>query len=99
MSKCAGVFNWLRVNWELPSLGCLIVCYLLYEEYQQSIVTDIIESPRQSDFLFVDYYSLNKASDAKYRFVPLKVVAAGAQNITWPLGILAMMNRFHLKHT
>lgn len=86
MSKCTGVVNWLRLHWELSAVGCLIVCYLLYWQYQQSVVTNIVAHPRQSDFLFVDYYALNKSSDAKYRFIPLKVIATDAQNITVAVG-------------
>tara|TARA_Y100001001_G_scaffold148214_1_gene156968 strand:- start:224 stop:700 length:477 start_codon:yes stop_codon:yes gene_type:complete len=86
MGKGAGFIHWLWLHWELPAAGCLILCYLIYGQYQQSVVSEIVAKPRQSDFLFVDYHALNSSSDAKYRFVPLKVIRADAQNITVAVG-------------
>lgn len=89
MKKRAGLFHLLKLHWEFPTIACLIAGYLLYGQYQQSVASDIVAHPRQSDFLFVDYYALNKSSDARYRFIPLKVIATDEQNITVAVGNIA----------
>ncbi|MDO6477815.1 hypothetical protein Q4520_20525 [Alteromonas sp. 1_MG-2023] len=86
MGKRAGFIEFVKNHWEFLAVGSLIAIYLLHGQYLQAVASTIISQPRKSDFLFVDYYELDRSSDIKYRFVPLKVIATDEQNITVAVG-------------
>ena len=70
----------------------VILCFFGYQyfEYQrQQNATAIVQNPQKYDFLFVDYFVLDKNSDPRHRYVPLKVLSVDQQNVTFKIGNIA----------
>lgn len=81
--------EWLIEHIEIT---LLVICFIGYQyvDYQRvQHATMVVQNPQQQDFLFVDYFALDKTSDARHRYVPLKVLKVSDQNVTFKVGNIA----------
>lgn len=67
----------------------LAILYFSYIEYQHQSRMELIIEPKINDFYFVDYYSIEPSSNARYRYVPLKISSIDGELITFKVGDLA----------
>jgi hypothetical protein len=66
----------------------LMILFFAYNEYQHQSRMQLINEPMVNDFYFVDYYLIEPSSDAKFRFVPLKVTSIDSELVTSKVGNL-----------
>lgn len=69
-----------------------VTCLLTYQyfAYQRTqYASEIVHHPQKRDFFFVDYFALDKKSDPKHRYVPLKVLDVSEQEVTFKIGNIA----------
>mgnify|MGYP003647387885 CR=1 FL=1 len=81
--------EWLIAHIEIT---VLVVCFIGYQyfDYQRmQHATMVVQTPQQRDFFYVDYFVLDKTSDARHRYVPLKVLEIDQQNVTFKVGNIA----------
>ncbi|MDP5040368.1 MAG: hypothetical protein NWQ26_05810 [Paraglaciecola sp.] len=81
--------EWLVEHIEIVVFILCICAYQYYEYQREQNATAIVQHPQQYDFMFVDYFVLDKTSDARHRYVPLKVMAVDEQNVTFKIGNIA----------
>ena len=73
-----------HVTTSLLILGCVVYGVMEYRAEQES--QRVYETMQQNDFLFVDYYQINPASDPIYRYIPLKVLRLNEDTIVFKVG-------------
>lgn len=64
----------------------LLALYLIYDNYQHQGRMQLIHQPKVNDFYFIDYHAINKNSDIKYRFYPIKIEKINDEKIEFKLG-------------
>lgn len=74
---------------EVFLLIALFIGYQLYQNKEQEMVAAIVESPRQSDFLYVDYFAIAPDSNPQHRYIPLKVLAVNDETVRLKVGNIA----------
>lgn len=79
----------IKEHAELVLLVLFVIGYQFYAQRLHQETMRVIEQPRQSDFFYVDYFSLNKQSDTRHRYVPLKVVQVDSTSVTFKVGNIA----------
>lgn len=79
----------LKEHTELVFLAVLFIGYQFYAEREQQLMVSVIEQPRKSDFFYVDYFSLDKSTDARHRYVPMKILEVNAQGVRFKVGNIA----------
>ena len=68
----------------LISLLLLGAYWLTQQQHQQRMA--LFHQPLINDFYFVDYYQIDPASDAKFRYLPLKVTDINTDGIAYVRG-------------
>ena len=81
--------EWFIEHIEITVFVLCVLGYQYYEFQRMEHANEIIQQPQKYDFLFVDYFALDKSSDPKHRYVPLKVMAIDQQNVTFKIGNIA----------
>jgi hypothetical protein len=81
--------EWFIEHIEITVFILCIIGYQYYEYQRQQNAAAIVQNPQKYDFMFVDYFVLDKASDPRHRFVPLKVMSVDQQNVTFKIGNIA----------
>ena len=74
---------------ELIGLLLVALAYWLYSHFQADLKYEVFESPRKSDFYYVDYLAINESSDRRFRYVPLKVLSVEPDGIRFKVGNIA----------
>lgn len=81
--------EWFIEHIEIVVFIVCVAGYQYYEFQRLQHATEIVQQPQKYDFMFVDYFALDKNSDPKHRYVPLKVMAVDQQNVTFKIGNIA----------
>ena len=76
-----------HVTTSLLILGCVVYGVMEYRAEQES--QHVYATMQRNDFLFVDYYQINPASDPIYRYIPLKVLRVNEDTIVFKVGNIA----------
>ncbi|MGS2719060.1 hypothetical protein [Paraglaciecola aestuariivivens] len=88
-------------NFEWSLVALLLVWLILSPIHNKYRTQQIIDSPQRNDFYFVDYFALNDSSDARYRYIPMRVVAVTETSVVVKVGNIAHTTkatpREHLK--
>lgn len=85
----AQVHDWMKMHVEIVLIIMVFIGFQYHAYLRAEKTATIINTPQQHDFFFVDYFALNPKSDPKYRFVPLKLMAIDAHNLTFKIGNIA----------
>ncbi|GAA0854338.1 hypothetical protein GCM10009114_09680 [Aliiglaciecola litoralis] len=64
----------------------LVALYFGYSNIQHQHRMSLIEQPQIHDFYFVDYHLLAPTTDAKFRYLPLKVKSIDGDNVVFKIG-------------
>ncbi|MEP0354722.1 hypothetical protein [Paraglaciecola sp.] len=67
----------------------LVLGFFLSSWHDAHIAKLIVEKPQRNDFFLVDYYALNKDSDIRHRYVPMKVLEVKSDSIVFKVGGIA----------
>ena len=81
-----------HVTTSLLVLGCVVYGVMDYRAEQES--QRVYATMQRNDFLFVDYYQINPASDPIYRYIPLKVVRMNEDTVVLRLETSLILRRF-----
>lgn len=84
--------EWFIEHIEIAVFILFVIGYQYYEYQRQQHASAIVQHPQKYDFLFVDYFALDKSSDPRHRYVPLKVMSVDQQNVTLKIGNIAHSN-------
>lgn len=79
----------LKNHTEIVLLVVLFVGYQFYLDREQQLMTSVIEQPRKSDFFYVDYFAIDKSTDARHRYVPMKVLDVSSEGVRFKVGNIA----------
>lgn len=79
----------LKEHTEIVLIVVFFIGYQFYIEREQQLMVSVIEQPRKSDFFYVDYFSLDKSSDARHRYVPMKVLEVTDDSVRFKVGNIA----------
>jgi hypothetical protein len=79
----------LKHHVELLLFLGVFFAYLYATSFDKKMMQTVLENPRKSDFFYVDYYQINPNSDARFRYVPMKVIQKDGQNLMFKVGNLA----------
>lgn len=81
-------FSWhsLKIWSDLIFLVALLITYFAYEAYQHQTRMKLANFPQKNDFYFVDYHSIEPNSDAKFRYLPLKILAVEKDEVRFKVG-------------
>ncbi len=75
-----------KTHYELLLVLCAVLLYQLYALWEHHQADVIFEQPQKSDFYFVDFHVIDPASDERYRYVPMKVLAVKSDGILFKAG-------------
>ncbi|MDM7860965.1 hypothetical protein QTP81_10185 [Alteromonas sp. ASW11-36] len=67
----------------------IVIAYFAYSQYQQTLKYEVFDNPRKSDFYYVDYLAIDKSSDRRFRYIPLKVLSVEPNGIRFKVGNIA----------
>jgi hypothetical protein len=73
------LYNFQEFVW----IGLIFCGYLLLSKNQHNERMALNQQPLVNDFYFVDYYQIDPASDAKFRYLPLKITNIDRHNISF----------------
>lgn len=79
----------LKNHTEIILLVSLFVGYMFYLDREEKLMTSVIEQPRKSDFFYVDYFAIDKSTDARHRYVPMKVLDVNQDGVRFKVGNIA----------
>ena len=73
-----------------------LVCFLLIafffvgnEFIQNSEKERVLANPQKNDFFYIDYRAIDPSSDARFRYVPLKLLSVDNDTLTFKVGNIA----------
>jgi len=93
---------YLRGNFQLEPLTALLkqhaelVCFLLiafffvgnaFIENREKV--RVLDNPQKNDFFYIDYRAIDPSSDARFRYVPLKLLSVDDDTLTFKVGNIA----------
>lgn len=81
--------EWCIEHIEIVALVICLIGYQYFAYQRAQMAKTIILNPQMNDFFFVDYFALDKKSDPKYRFIPIKVLDVSQDNVTFKIGNIA----------
>lgn len=81
--------EWFIAHFEIVVLILCVIGYQYFEFQRSQQASLIVQDPQHNDFFFVDYFALDKSSDPKHRFIPLKVVDVKGDSVTFKIGNIA----------
>jgi hypothetical protein len=79
VQSCGENFEWVLVL-------LLLLWLMLSSIHDKQISKMIVDSPQRNDFFFVDYFTLNDESDAKYRYIPMRVLEVKDKSLVFKVG-------------
>jgi len=77
-------WNGENFEWVLEVLLCAGL--MLSSWHDKKITKMVVEQPQRNDFFFVDYFAIDDNSDAKYRYVPMRVMEVKGQSLVFQVG-------------
>lgn len=85
--------HWFRVLWQSLKIWSdlffvlmIFALYFVYQNYQLQTRMQLAIAPQVNDFYFVDYHQIEPSSDAKFRYLPLKILAVSDNEIHFKVG-------------
>ena len=79
----------IKEHFEFLGLIAIVVAVLLYNDYDKNMMQTVLDNPRKSDFFYIDYRALDSTSDARFRYVPMKVLDTNDDGIVFKVGNIA----------
>lgn len=85
-SQVKRFFEWNGENFEWV-LVVLLCIYLMFSSWHDDRISKmVVEQPQRNDFFFVDYFAIDNDSDAKYRYVPMRVIEVKDRSLVFKVG-------------
>ena len=85
----AKAWRLIKLYNDILVIAGLLLAYLLYLQYQSWQAQALIHELRKSDFVFIDYQAIDPESVKRFRYIPMKVLDTGEENITFKVGNIA----------
>ena len=85
--------EWNGENFEWVLVVLLCAGLMLSSLHDNKITKMVVEQPQRNDFFFVDYFAIDDDSDAKYRYVPLRVMEVKGHSLVFKVGNVAQTKR------
>jgi hypothetical protein len=85
--------EWNGENFEWVLVVLLCAGLILSSWHDNKITKMVVEQPQRNDFFFVDYFAIDDESDAKYRYVPLRVMEVKGSSLVFKVGNVAQTKR------
>ncbi|MBE1299047.1 MAG: hypothetical protein GJ680_03945 [Alteromonadaceae bacterium] len=79
-------FRFLYNLQDLFWIVLIVALFLGYGEFQRKQRMQLVHSPLVNDFFFVDYYQIDKSSDRKYRYLPVKITHIDSEHVAFVAG-------------
>lgn len=74
---------------ELVLISLFSLLYLSFQWQSDTEFETIVSAPQKSDFFYIDYRALDSSSDARFRYVPMKVLSVSEEGIQVRVGNIA----------
>lgn len=84
-------WNGENFEWVLVVLVCLGL--MLSSWHDRKITKMVVEQPQRNDFFFVDFFAIDDNSDAKYRYVPMRVMEVKDEVLVFKVGNLGQRTK------
>lgn len=78
--------EWNGENFEWVLVGVLCVGLMLSSWHDNRVTKMVVEQPQRNDFFFVDYFAIDDNSDAKYRYIPMRVMEVKENSLVFKVG-------------
>jgi hypothetical protein len=78
--------EWNGENFEWVLVVLLCAGLMLSSWHNDRVTKMVVEQPKRNDFFFVDYFAIDDDSDAKYRYVPMRVIEINDESIVFKVG-------------
>ena len=78
--------EWNGENFEWVLVVLLCAGLMLSSWHDDKISKMVVEHPQRNDFFFVDYFAIDGDSDAKYRYVPMRVLEVKENSLVFKVG-------------
>tara|TARA_R110002153_G_scaffold110189_1_gene251123 strand:+ start:1049 stop:1555 length:507 start_codon:yes stop_codon:yes gene_type:complete len=78
--------EWNGENFEWVLVVVLCAGLMLSSWHNDRVTKMVVEQPKRNDFFFVDYFAIDDDSDAKYRYVPMRVLEVKDGSIVFKVG-------------
>jgi hypothetical protein len=85
--------EWNGENFEWVLVVLLCAGLMLSSWHDNKITKMVVEQPQRNDFFFVDYFAINDDSDAKYRYVPMRVMEVKERSLVFKVGNMPQSKR------
>jgi hypothetical protein len=82
------VVDFVHMYVELLFLIAFLIVFQVYNVFDRQRVDWLIENLRKSDFIYLDYTSIDSTSDGRYKYIPMKVLDVSEQEVTFKVGNL-----------
>ncbi|MBU3004582.1 hypothetical protein [Paraglaciecola arctica] len=78
--------EWNGENFEWVLVVVLLVGLMLSSWHDNRVTKMVVEQPLRNDFFFVDYFAIDDNSDAKYRYIPMRVMEVKENSLVFKVG-------------
>lgn len=85
--------EWNGENFEWVLVVLLCAGLVLSSWHDDKITKMVVEQPQRNDFFFVDYFAIDDDSDAKYRYLPMRVIEVKDNGLVFKVGNMAQSKR------
>jgi hypothetical protein len=85
--------EWNGENFEWVLVVLLCAGLMLSSWHDNKITKMVVQKPLRNDFFFVDYFAIDDNSDARYRYVPMRVIAVKENSLVFKVGNMGQTKR------
>jgi hypothetical protein len=85
-SQIKGFVEWNGENFEWVLVVLLCAGLMLSSWHNNRVTKMVVEQPQRNDFFFVDYFAIDDNSDARYRYLPIRVMEVKEHSLVFKVG-------------
>lgn len=85
--------EWNGDNFEWVLVVLLCAGLMLSSWHNHRVTKMVVEQPQRNDFFFVDYFAIDDNSDARYRYVPMRVIEVKKHSLVFKVGNMGQTKR------
>ena len=83
------IFSFIKEHVEIVFFLLLFILVLGNSAIENNEREKVIASPQKHDFFYVDYRAIDPSSDARFRYVPMKLISINNDSYTFKVGNIA----------
>lgn len=83
------IFSFIKEHAEIVFFVFIFMCVIGNSAIEKNEREKVFASPQKHDFFYIDYRTIDPSSDARFRYVPMKLISINNDSYTFKVGNIA----------